>query len=554
MNRILAALSADIGAAQADIATNVQMIAELDLALAMARYSHALRATPAIISEGPWPVADGDAALSPSDHPVDLIQARHPLLPENTVVPIDVYMGGNYTVLVVTGPNTGGKTVTLKTVGLMAAMSQTGMHIPAKEGSRLPVFDGVYADIGDEQSIEQSLSTFSSHMSHIVDILKHAGEESLVLLDELGAGTDPVEGAALAQTLIDELRSRRCLALCSSHYSRLKVYAFDTPGVQNASVEFDVGTLAPTYRLTIGLPGRSNAFAIARQLGLEEAIIESAAGLVSTEELEADILLANVKSASEAADAARQEAESGRDEVAAMESELRRQLASIESARRQVLEEAREQGRQELDRLRLEIRRLRPTLMAEPSATQAVHKVSEAIERLSEELPPVPQVVSAEPARDDVDLRLGDTVLVSELGQTGELTRLEGDEAEVAIGGFRLKTRPGSLEFRSRKTSPETTPAPRVKRAFRPSPGLELDLRGFRAEDVAHTLDQYLDSAYLAGLPWVHIIHGKGTGVLKQVVRQFVAGHSLVNSFRRGELTEGGDGITVVTLHKQQED
>ncbi|HHX66378.1 MAG TPA: endonuclease MutS2 [Chloroflexi bacterium] len=556
VERILAELSGMVGDEMDAIVVNVEALAELDLALAKGRYSFALRAVPAEIGSARWPVTEPreETTLPPTEYPLHLVRARHPLLPADTVVPIDVYLGGDYTVLVVTGPNTGGKTVTLKTVGLLAAMSQAGMHIPVSDGSQLPVFNGIYADIGDEQSIEQSLSTFSSHMTHIVDILERAGSGSLVLLDEVGAGTDPVEGAALAQALITTLLEKGCLTVCSSHYSQLKIYAFSTPGVQNASVEFDVETLSPTYRLIIGLPGRSNAFAIAQKLGLDRAIIERAQDLVAPEELETDMLLARVRSAGDAAERAHREAEENRRRVREMEHELRRKLALIEEARRQVLNEAREEGRRELERLRAEVRQLRAGLSrqaAEVPATQAAREALARIERLEAETSPIephvePELVPASATQPE--LRVGDTVYITTLGQTGELIHLGDDEAEVRVGGFRLRTQRRNIAFRSRaKPSPEedepVVRAPRVA-----SPGMELHLRGKRAEEVVPEIDRYLNDAYLSGLPYVHIVHGKGMGVLKQVVRDYVAQHPLVASYRPGELTEGGDGVTVLKL------
>ncbi|MCE5258939.1 MAG: endonuclease MutS2, partial [Chloroflexi bacterium] len=265
VERILYALSGMVGHEAEAIARDVELLAQIDMILAKGRYSVSLRANPPDIVAATPKQYDGTTPLTASAHPFYLIRARHPLLPRETCVPIDVYLGNDFTVLLVTGPNTGGKTVSLKTVGLLAAMAQAGMHIPAGEGSKLPVFNGIFADIGDEQSIEQNLSTFSSHMTRIIDIMESADSGSLVLLDELGAGTDPAEGAALAQALIEELLERKCLAVCSTHYSQLKVYAFNRAGVRNASVEFDIETLSPTYQLVIGLPGRSNALAIAQR-------------------------------------------------------------------------------------------------------------------------------------------------------------------------------------------------------------------------------------------------------------------------------------------------
>lgn len=566
IERILARLSHLVGESAEAVRINVEVLAELDLAFAKAHYSFALRGAPAIIAEDSWPVVEpaaqptstdtadiGKSTLPPERNPLYLIHARHPLLPAETVVPIDVYMGGDYTVLLVTGPNTGGKTVTLKTVGLLAAMSQAGMHIPAADGSRLPVFSGIYADIGDEQSIEQSLSTFSSHMTHIIDILNQADERSLVLLDEVGVGTDPVEGAALAQALIDELLARRCLTLCSSHYARLKAYAYETPGVQNASVEFNLETLSPTYHLTIGLPGRSYAFAIARQLGLPERIIAKAQALVSPDDLQVDVLLANIKEAYEAAIAAQKKAEEALERIAAQERELHTELAHIEAARRQVLAEARQEAREELERLRAEIGRIRRGVL-QAAAPEAAKEAEEKIERLLEELAPVPPAIERPAAPVPTgDLQVGDMVYVANLGQVGQILRVEDGWAEVAVGPMRLRAELDTLEFRGR-------PAPRVeggrsitRRPQPVSPGIELDLRGRRAEEVGPLLDRYLNDAYLAGLPWVHIIHGKGAGVLKQVVRDHLRDHPLVRSFRPGELAEGGDGNTVVELARAEE-
>lgn len=552
IERILSELTRLVADDAEAITRDVELLAELDLALAKARYSFQIKGVPPVLSTARWPVAEPGTPLTPSEHPFNLIRARHPLLPAEQVVPIDVYMGGDFTVLLITGPNTGGKTVALKTIGLLAAMAQAGMHIPAADGSQLPVFSGIYADIGDEQSIEQSLSTFSSHMTHIVEILAHATAGSLVLLDELGAGTDPVEGAALAQVLISTLLERRCLTACSTHYSQLKVFAFNTPGVQNASVEFDVETLSPTYRLTIGLPGRSNALAIAKRLGLDEALIERARQLVSPEDLQADVLLTKVRAANEAAERARSMAEESLARAQKLEYELHKKLAELEQTRREILDQARAEGRAELERLRAEVRRIRSGLArpAEPSALPAPARAQEAlveIERLAEAVAPLPPVEEPAPPSTQKP-RVGDRVLISTLGQSGELISLTDESAEVQVGSFRLRTRPTALQFLSRPVAAAGAEAAPLRRPQAASPGMELDMRGWRAEQVAPALDKYLDNAYLAGLPFVRIIHGKGLGVLKEVVRQFLAGHPLVASFRPGALEEGGEGVTVVQL------
>ncbi len=553
VERILTELTVLVGREAETITRDVEILAELDLALAKGLYSFELRAVPAELAPPSWPVAPDDGEVPRGRQPLHLIRARHPLLPRETVVPIDVYLGGANTILVITGPNTGGKTVSLKTVGLLAAMSQAGLHIPAADGSRLPVFTGIYADIGDEQSIEQSLSTFSSHMTHIIDILRRADAGSLVLLDELGAGTDPVEGSALAQALIDTLLEKGSLTICSSHYSQLKLYAFSTPRVENASVEFDVETLSPTYVLTIGLPGRSNALAIAQRLGLDEGIVARARGMVSDEDLQADALLARVRAASEAAEEAQSEAETGRTRSRELEADLRRRLRELEETRQQTIDEARAQARRELEAVRSELRRLRSSLALEAPAARAASEALEEIDDLAETVTPLAPVETPPPSPDETP-RVGDTVYVNSLGQAGELVNVDGQEAEVRVGSFRLRTRMGALELRARAEAVSAeTPDRGVRAPDVASPGMELDLRGRRAEEVAPALDQYLDNAYLARLPWVRIIHGKGMGVLKQVVRQFLADHPLVQSYRPGDAPEGGEGVTVARLYARKD-
>jgi len=554
IERILTELSHLVASHAETIVRDVDLLAELDLALAKARYSFALHASPPTLCDDRWPVTAAGSGLQPADHPLNLIRARHPLLSPETVVPIDVYMGGDNTVLLLTGPNTGGKTVSLKTVGLLAAMSQAGMHVPASEGTRLPVFTGIYADIGDEQSIEQSLSTFSSHMGHIIDILHRADSGSLVLLDELGAGTDPLEGAALAQAIIGALIEQGCLVMCSSHHPRLKVFAFNTPGVQNASVDFDPKTLSPTYQVTIGLPGRSNALAIAKRLGLAEKIIEQAHSFVSAEDLRADALLAGIKEANEAAAKARGEAEERRARVQEMENELRVRLADIDQARREILDQAREEGLRKIEELCTEIEHLRTSLIQQGMSPQSLQEASAALDRLHEEMAPQPQVsnVPAEPSqRVGVDdLKVGDIVYVRSLAQTGEVLNVSTTDADILVGGLRLRTGLDELEFRSHRQQREPSQTRSVKIPQVESPGIELHLRGLRAEEVAPRLEKYLDTAYLAGLPWVHVIHGKGRGVLKEVVRSMLVDHPLVRSFRPGNLAEGDGGVTVVQLER----
>ncbi len=433
VRRILADLTARVAACGEDLERTVEALADLDLAFAMARYAEELNATEPRVTDGTPRLA--------------LLRARHPLLDPATVVPIDVVLDGETHVLVITGPNTGGKTVTLKTVGLLVLMAQSGLHIPAAPGSTLPVFNAVYADIGDEQSIEQSLSTFSAHLTNILSFLHRADERSLVLLDELGAGTDPAEGSALARALLEAFRQRGSLILVATHYPELKAYAQLTPGVQNACVEFDPETLRPTYHLTIGLPGRSNAFAIARRLGLDEEIVRQAEALISREDRMTEGLLADPHRLRLEAARARDEALAARAEARRLEEELRKRLARIDEERAAILEAARREAQAEVERLREELRALRRKLgqlaarplppQAIPQAREELTAVEAELEELSETVeealrPPPPPLPSG-------PLQVGETVWVASLRATGRLLALGDDEAEVQVGSLRVR-------------------------------------------------------------------------------------------------------------------
>jgi DNA mismatch repair protein MutS2 len=562
VERILAELSALVAELADEVAWTVEALAELDLALAKARYANALQATEPSLTPFQVPVSrsgrpgasDPQPSTSSLQHPgstLDLRHARHPLLAPDKVVPIDVRLDDDYFVLVITGPNTGGKTVALKTVGLMAAMAQSGLHLPVVEGSALSVFEGIYADIGDEQSIEQSLSTFSSHLTNINRILQRASERSLVLLDELGAGTDPVEGSALARAILSHLLARQITTLVATHYSELKAFAHTTAGVENASVEFDLETLSPTYRMQIGLPGRSNAFAIAERLGLSSRIVQAAQMLVSPEELETESLLTEIQEAHREAVVARDGALLNQRRVAEEERRLAARLATIEAERTAVLGEARAQARDELAGVRREIEDLRAEILQRPSMSALGEEwLTQARARLEEKerqvAPPAPP-----PLPEDVplpgDMAVGDTVWIAGLGTIGQVTVLDGDSAEVQVGSFRVRVQKNNLQRRARPQPAELV-TPLLPTSFHPSPDVELDLRGQRVEEVLPRLDKYLDDAFLAGMPFVRIVHGKGTGVLRRVVRQQLRDHPLVKSHRSGEQGEGGSGVTVAYL------
>jgi len=588
IRRLLAELSDLVGSEASRIRQTVEALALLDLIIARARYADDLRASePELVefkekkerrergkARATVEARGDDSEPAVPRHPgstITLRRARHPLLDPDTVVPIDVYLEDDYFVILITGPNTGGKTVTLKTVGLLALMAQAGLHIPAGDGSTLSCFEMVFADIGDEQSIEQSLSTFSSHMTNIIAILEEADQRSLVLLDELGAGTDPEEGSALARALLDHLVQRSVTTLATTHYSDLKVYAHSTPGVRNASVEFSVETLAPTYELSIGLPGRSNALAIATRLGLSRAIISAAEALVRPEALEADSLLHDIKNTRERLEAERAQAEAARRQAEAHEKELRYRLARVEEARREVLNEARAQAQAELDEVEVEIDRLRRQLAGFSASGHVPSGISTHQQMLAEAqqvlaqrrkaAEPAPASVEAPvlPSQRVAPLAAGDTVWIPSLQASGQIVAIApaDQDAEVQIGSFRMRLPLGRLERRDVSqaapvgiTKPKRLPTPEPSAGATPIPhvGLELDIRGASVEEMLPRLEKYLDDAYLGLMPWVRIIHGKGTGVLRAAVRKELSKHPLVKSFREGEAGEGGDGVTVATM------
>ncbi len=574
IHRILAALTGLVAAAGGMIVRTVEGLGDLDLIFAKARYAYALHATePELIPfrQPLKPTARGarrraavedatDVAPTAAVHPgstLSFVKARHPLLDPQTVVPIDIYLDDDFFIIVITGPNTGGKTVTLKTTGLLTLMAQAGMAVPADEGSKVSVFEQVFADIGDEQSIEQSLSTFSSHMTHIVEILDAADNKSLVLLDELGAGTDPEEGAALAQAILKTLLAAGITALATTHYSELKVFAHTTAYVANASVEFDIETLSPTYKLSIGLPGRSNAFAIARRLGLRGDIVAQAEALVSPQSLEAEAMLAEIKRAREAALEAESHAKTAERRAEALSADLQYRLSKAEEARREVLAEARAQAETELAAVRDEVERVRGSLAGiaheRGQAGRSLHEqwlseAQELIEQRAARVQAPPRMEAAQPIVVDGPLQPGDTVWVPSLQASGEVAAVGATDVEVKVGGFRMRLGQGRVELQKRGEQMAVQIRSGGKQPRPPSPGMELDLRGLTVDDMLLELDRYLDQAYLAGLPFVRIIHGKGTGALRQAVREELRGHPLVGEFRSGENSEGGEGVTVAKL------
>lgn len=548
IRRLLAELSERVGHERELIDSVVNALAQLDLAFAKARYAQVLDASAPTLKPIPSQQKDGRVHTR-----LRLLGARHPLLDPEQVVPVDLVLEDEVRALVITGPNTGGKTVTLKTAGLLVLMAQCGLHIPAEGGSELSVFRQVFADIGDEQSIEQSLSTFSAHVSNIIRILEQADETSLVLLDELGAGTDPQEGAALAMALVQEFLELGSTTLVATHYAELKAFAHGQQGLSNASVEFDVETLQPTYHLTIGLPGRSNALAIAQRLGLPESIVERARGQVTAEDLDATELLDDIRRQREAASEARREAERVRVQAQQQSEELAERLETIEDERRERLQAAREQAEAELDELQDEIRELRRRLSNAGQPLKAVEEVAREADQLEQE---VSQPVVREPAEvpgRERSLSAGDRVLVRTLNSEGVIVELGETEAEVQVGALRVRAQIDELtpaEGDAAGVEKEAAPTARgtVTTPDQQAPPMELDLRGQRAEEALAELDQRLDAAFLAGLRTLRVIHGKGTGKLRQVVRDALSDNPYTASVRGGKPAEGGEGVTIVEL------
>ena len=567
VRRILAAISASVGAHADTIIRTVEALAMFDLAMAKAKYSEGIRGVAATLT----PTGDGAAqtprrktestvavtqpsvseALAPVSRPpssVLLMQARHPLLNPDIVVPIDVELPQDTRVFVITGPNTGGKTVALKTVGLLALMTQCGLHVPA-EAATLPVFKNVYADIGDEQSIEQSLSTFSSHLTNLVSFFEQVDENSLVLLDELGAGTDPVEGAALARAMLEYLLQTNATCFVATHYPELKAWAYLTAGAVNASMAFDDKTLRPLYKLRVGLPGRSNAFAIAQRLNVPQAVLDTAQGYIDGNSARAEDMLAEISKMQRQAEAARNGARRAEKNAEANATELRKRLNQIEDERKQLLSKAQEDALKETEALRAEVRRLRARVVAAGGSMSELKSIEQEMGDVAERaeqatLPPTPaRKPIPEPQRRA--LRSGDTVRVRTLNANGIIGDIIDGEAEVQVGRLRTRVKLSDLE-RVKVAAPVEDERTRYETEKPISPGIELDLRGTTAEEGVGRVEDYLDRAARAALPFARIIHGKGTGVLRQAIRNALKKHPLVASFETGIDGEGGDGVTVV--------
>lgn len=538
IERILYVLTEQVAFAVEALVENIDALTELDFMFAKAQLAWSMKAVCPKLNDRGY---------------LHLKKARHPLIPRDVVVPVNVELGGEYQAIVVTGPNTGGKTVSLKTIGLLSLMTMAGLHIPAEEESEMTVFSSVFADIGDEQSIEQSLSTFSSHMTNIIHILESMDEKSLVLFDELGAGTDPTEGAALAMSIIDHVLASGARLVATTHYSELKAYAYDRPEVINASVEFDVETLRPTYRLLIGVPGRSNAFAIARRLGLPEHIIEAARGSISDEDNQVESMIASLERNRKTAEAERQKAEALRREAEELRRELEEEKARFAEEKNKRMEKAEDEARIAVQLAKEEaetiIRELRE-MMAEGVEIKE-HRLIDAKKRLGNAVLELEKEKVKKPAKAvrATQIKVGDEVMVTTFGQKGTvLEKVGNDEFLVQIGIMKMKVKREDMHVQnSVQQKPQAAPYTSVKRRS-DNIKMDLDLRGYNVEDGIREIEQFLDDALLAGLHSVSIIHGHGTGVLRKGVHEYLRNHRNVKSFRLGGQGEGGVGATIAEL------
>jgi DNA mismatch repair protein MutS2 len=543
IERILRELTALIDEKYDSIKTNMEILATLDFIFAKAKFALELRCIePRVNSKGI----------------VNIKKARHPLLKASTVVPIDIYVGETFNTLVITGPNTGGKTVTLKTIGLLTLMAQSGLHIPANDYSEAAVFDEVFADIGDEQSIEQSLSTFSSHMTNIVSILEQVTPNSLVLFDELGAGTDPTEGAALAMSILELLHKKNIRTAATTHYSELKIYALTTDGICNASVEFDVATLRPTYKLLIGIPGKSNAFEISRKLGLPDGIIKRAKEFISQDNVQFEDLIKSLEDDKRKAEEERDAAFRLKFELEKAKGDMDKNLDKLESQKERIIREAHKEALEIVRRSKEEseelIKELRDAItkeneeksaMIEKSRLKVRQRENELEDRVGDSI--FKKTSSAPPK----DIKIGMNVKIVNLDQKGSVLTLPDAEGNLTVqaGIMKINVNVNNLKTaEEEKEKPKRSGSVKVNTAKARAVAAQIDLRGQTLDEALMNVDKYLDDAYLGSLPQVTIIHGKGTGVLRAGIMQLLKSHTHVKSYRSGGFGEGGIGATIAEI------
>ena len=542
IERILQKLSGIVAENSEILLANLDQIEYLDFVFAKGELSLAMEATEPIFNDRRF---------------VHIKKGRHPLLSPSTVVPIEIYLGDDFNMLLITGPNTGGKTVSLKTIGLFTLMGQSGLHIPAGQTSELTVFDDVFADIGDEQSISQSLSTFSSHMKNIVSILENLSPNALVLLDELGAGTDPTEGAALAIAILQHLRARQVRTVVTTHYSEIKLFALSTQGVENASCEFDVNTLRPTYRLLIGIPGKSNAFAIAKRLGLSDNIIDEARAVLNQSDIRFEDVITDLEASKKAvlleqerAQIYRKEAEKLREDIANQEQKLSQQKEKLMHAAKAEALQTIQQARKEADEL---IATMQKQLQhaGQRELEEAKRQLREGLADLAKDMTPAQTQPRHKPPE---NLRRGDKVFIHSMNQTAIVSTPPNSSGEVQLqaGILKIKVHISDLSL---DEEDNTVQQKFTKQSTKNSGGMkslnistEIDLRGMLPEEAVNTAEKYLDDAFLASLANVTIIHGRGTGVVRKAIHNMLKRHPHVNEFRLGVYGEGEDGVTVAQL------
>ncbi|HEY98085.1 MAG TPA: endonuclease MutS2 [Dehalococcoidia bacterium] len=544
VERILGLLTAEVGAHSDEILNSIYLAAELDLVLAKARYAAKIKATEPVI-------IDSDKARSPKKNGqsfLKLVNAKHPLLGDKAV-PFSLEIGHDYSILVITGPNTGGKTVTLKTIGLLSLMTQAGISIPALGESQLPLFDGVFADIGDEQSIEQTLSSFSWHMGNVVRIIKRATSNSLVLLDELGTSTDPAEGSALARAILRYFLDRKTMTVATTHYGDLKAFAYTTDGMENASLEFDPATFQPTYQLTVGIPGGSNAMATAARLGIPLEIIDDARTMLTEGSQELENLLNSLMVEKQKTESLLNELAAEKNEFSRRNAELEKEQTRLETDKRHITQEARDRILSEAAELHKEIRKAAAELRKKKSA-ESIGQARETLKEVRQQLDSEAWKLykSHEQETEPETIKVGDDVWIKEAGLAATVLAISEETREVDVQAGRTKMRLGidgiaKITEAPGKATPVSGILPHIK-----SIPLQLDLRGRRADEIEPEVDSYLNDAVRSGASQVRIIHGIGTGTVRNIVREYLSKHPLVKNFRSGERDEGGDGATVVSL------
>lgn len=545
--RILAELSSRVAEHFHEIKNNQELLLRLDFIMAKGKLS--------LKMEGSEPAINDEGIIR-------IIRGKHPLLDRKKAVPLDITLGEDYSTLIITGPNTGGKTVSLKTCGLLALMAQSGLHIPASERSTLPIFSNVFADIGDEQSIEQSLSTFSSHMKNIVEILSKADENSLVLLDELGAGTDPTEGAALAISILENLKSRGTCTMATTHYNELKKYALSTSGVENASMEFDITTLSPTYRLAIGIPGKSNAFEISKKLGIDESIIDRASELIEGRDMEFENVISAIEADKKKAEDERDEAIMINASMKKKQEELERRTEELKEKKEKIIADAREEARSIIRDARetaKEVQKELRELSKVDNLAERNKKLAKSKKRLKEGEDKYAHRVIKKVNNNPVDadeLKIGDRVKVLTLDQNGEILSLpdaKGD-VQVQIGIMKANININDLmlivDGTEKKRKPKPAKYGSMYKTKLSNVSASINVQGQNLDDALIEVDRYLDDVFIAGLETVTIIHGRGEGILKNGIRAMLKKHKSVASFHAGKYNEGGEGVTIVTMKK----